>query len=44
MEGYLRIYDMSDNQLKLVTPVKCLMDSIDDFGEVIQAKTNCKGI
>lgn len=44
MEGYLKIYDISDNQPKLVTPVKILMDSIEDFGEVIQAKTNSKGI
>ncbi|ERL85430.1 hypothetical protein D910_02850 [Dendroctonus ponderosae] len=43
MEGYLKIYDISDNQPKLITPVKSLMDSIEDFGEVIQAKTNSKG-
>lgn len=43
MEGYLKIYDLSENQPKLVTPFKSLIDSIEDFGEVIQAKTNSKG-
>ncbi|KAL1494371.1 hypothetical protein ABEB36_009980 [Hypothenemus hampei] len=43
MEGYLKIYDLLDNQPKLLTPAKNLADSIDDFGEVIQAKTNSKG-
>ncbi|XP_066140255.1 intraflagellar transport protein 140 homolog isoform X1 [Euwallacea fornicatus] len=43
MEGFLKIYDVSDDQPRLVTPVKNLGDAIADFGEVIQAKTNCKG-
>ncbi|CAG9773857.1 unnamed protein product [Ceutorhynchus assimilis] len=44
MEGYLKIYDLADeNHPKLITPIKSLMDCIEDFGEVIQAKTNSKG-
>lgn len=40
MEGYVKIFDLSDPQPKLVTPTKSVQDLIVDFGEIIQAKTN----
>ncbi|XP_050298165.1 intraflagellar transport protein 140 homolog isoform X2 [Anthonomus grandis grandis] len=43
MEGFLKIYDLNDVHPKLITPVKCLMDTVEDFGEIIQAKTNSTG-
>ncbi|CAH0563779.1 unnamed protein product [Brassicogethes aeneus] len=43
IEGFLKIYDLSEGAPKLLTPVKNLVDSVEDFGEVIQAKTNSDG-
>lgn len=43
LEGFLRIYDLSENNLKLVTPVRNLSDFCNDFGEIIQATTNSSG-
>ncbi|XP_030750453.1 intraflagellar transport protein 140 homolog [Sitophilus oryzae] len=43
MEGFLKIYDLSESQAKLLTRVKNLYDMVEDFGEIIQAKTNSKG-
>lgn len=43
MEGYLKVYELTDSPTKLVTPVRNLYDMISDFGEIIQAKTNSSG-
>lgn len=43
MEGFLKIYDISEHDPKLVTPVKSLYDLCNDFGEIIQAKSNSNG-
>ncbi|XP_076275745.1 intraflagellar transport protein rempA isoform X2 [Rhynchophorus ferrugineus] len=43
MEGYLKIFDLSENQPKLLTAPRNLYDLVEDFGEIIQAKTNTKG-
>lgn len=45
IEGCIKIYDLSEcgTELKLHTPVKNLYDIINDFGEIIQAKTNANG-
>lgn len=43
MEGYVKIFDLSDPQPKLVTPTKSIQDLVVDFGEIIQAKTNALG-
>lgn len=43
MEGFLKIYDLGETEPKLVTPVRNLYDTVPDFGEIIQAKTNSAG-
>ncbi|XP_049817321.1 intraflagellar transport protein 140 homolog isoform X2 [Aethina tumida] len=43
IEGFLKVYDLSGTEPKLVTPIKNLAESVPDFGEVIQAKTNSDG-
>lgn len=43
MEGFLKIFDVSEPQPKLLTPSKAIHELISDFGEVIQAKTNASG-
>lgn len=43
MDGYLKIYDISERELRLVTAVRNLYDMCVDFGEIIQAKTNSSG-
>ncbi|KAF5302514.1 hypothetical protein FQR65_LT00886 [Abscondita terminalis] len=43
MEGFLKIYDLSETEPKLVTPIRTLYDMCTDFGEIIQAKVNSNG-
>lgn len=43
LEGYLKIFDLAELQPKLITPSKAVHDLINDFGEIIQAKTNATG-
>ncbi|KAF5285788.1 hypothetical protein FQA39_LY04249 [Lamprigera yunnana] len=43
MEGFLKVYDLSEKEPKLVTPVRSLYDMCTDFGEIIQAKANSSG-
>lgn len=43
MEGFLKIFDVSEPQPKPLTPTKAVHELIGDFGEVIQAKTNASG-
>ncbi|KAK5641268.1 hypothetical protein RI129_009815 [Pyrocoelia pectoralis] len=43
MEGYLKIYDLSETEPKLITPMRSLYDMCTDFGEIIQAKANSNG-
>lgn len=43
MDGYLKIYDISDHDLKLITGVRNFYDICPDFGEIIQAKINACG-
>ncbi|XP_057670783.1 intraflagellar transport protein 140 homolog [Diorhabda carinulata] len=43
MEGYLKIYDLSIEKPKLLTPVRTMFEMVPDFGEIIQAKTNSNG-
>lgn len=43
MEGYLKIFVLSEPQHKLLTPTKAMHDLVGDFGEIIQAKTNASG-
>ncbi|KAJ8978265.1 hypothetical protein NQ317_012623 [Molorchus minor] len=43
MEGFLKIYDLSEPQPKLISPVRNVYDMTSDFGEIIQAKSNATG-
>jgi intraflagellar transport protein 140 len=43
MEGFLKIYELTDSDPKLIVPGRNLYDMCPDFGEIIQAKTNCSG-
>ncbi|KAB0793767.1 hypothetical protein PPYR_13387 [Photinus pyralis] len=43
MEGYLKIYDLSETEPKVITPIRSLYDMCTDFGEIIQAKANSNG-
>lgn len=43
MDGYLKLYDLTQREPKLVTPVRSLYDMCADFGEIIQAKANSNG-
>lgn len=43
MDGFLKIYDISNRDPRLVTGVRSLYDMCTDFGEIIQAKTNSTG-
>ncbi|XP_060521943.1 intraflagellar transport protein 140 homolog [Cylas formicarius] len=42
-EGFLKVYHLGDGQPKAVAPARNVGDLVDDFGEVIQAKTNAAG-
>lgn len=44
MNGYIKIYDISRHEPQLLTPSKCAYDLFPNFGEVIYAKANIKGI
>lgn len=43
MDGYVKLYDLSQREPKLVTPVRSLYDMCEDFGEIIHAKSNSTG-
>ncbi|RZC33588.1 hypothetical protein BDFB_000428 [Asbolus verrucosus] len=43
MEGFLKIFELSDGDPKMVIPGRNLYDMCPDFGEIIQAKANCSG-
>lgn len=43
MNGYLKLYDISPHEPKLLTNSKYLGDDLNDFGEIISAKSNCSG-
>lgn len=40
IEGFLKIYDISEDEPRLITGVRSLYDMCPDFGEIIQAKIN----
>lgn len=43
IDGFLKIYDVSESDPKLITGVRSLYDMCTDFGEIIQAKCNSSG-
>lgn len=43
LDGFLKIYDLSEREPKLLTPIRNLYDLCNDFGEIIQARCNCVG-
>ncbi|XP_018335270.1 intraflagellar transport protein 140 homolog [Agrilus planipennis] len=43
LDGVLKLYDLSLKEPKLITPPCNFFDICDDFGEIIQAKSNCVG-
>lgn len=43
LDGFLKLYDLSEHEPKLVTPVRNLYDFCNDFGEIIQARSNSAG-
>lgn len=43
MDGYVKLFDVSVRDPKLVTPIRCLYDMCSDFGEIIHAKSNSAG-
>lgn len=43
LDGFLKLYDLSEHEPKLVTPVRNLYDLCNDFGEIIQARSNSAG-
>lgn len=43
MDGYLKLYDLTHREPKLITPIRNLYDMCTDFGEIIQAKANSNG-
>lgn len=43
MDGFLKIFDLLEEEPKLLTTVRNLYDMCNDFGEIIQAKINCNG-
>lgn len=43
LNGFIKIYDVSRHELKLLIPVKNAYDLFENFGEVIMAKTNNDG-
>lgn len=43
MNGYLKIYDISRHEPKLIVPSKCCYDLFGNFGEIIMAKCNSNG-
>jgi intraflagellar transport protein 140 len=43
LNGYIKVYDVSRHELKLVVPIKNAYDLFENFGEVIMAKANHDG-
>lgn len=43
LDGFLKIYDLSEREPKMITAVRNLYDMCNDFGEIIQAKINSAG-
>lgn len=43
LNGYLKIYDVSRHELKLLVPTKNAYDLYENFGEVMMMKTNFDG-
>lgn len=43
IEGFVKVYELNENDPKLVIPARNLYDMCTDFGEIIQAKCNCSG-
>lgn len=43
MKGFIKTYDVSRHDPKLLFPGKSGYDLFEDFGEVIFAKCNCSG-
>ncbi|KRT80306.1 hypothetical protein AMK59_8792 [Oryctes borbonicus] len=43
IDGFLKLYDLSDRDPKLITSSYNLYDMCSDFGEIIQAKSNSSG-
>lgn len=43
LDGFLKLYNLSEHEPKLVTPVRNLYDLCNDFGEIIQARSNSAG-
>ncbi|EAT45838.1 AAEL002943-PA [Aedes aegypti] len=43
LNGYLKLFDISRHEMKLVQPPKCAYDLFEKFGEIISAKSNSTG-
>lgn len=43
LNGYVKVYDVSRHELKLVVPTKNAYDLFENFGEIIMAKANHDG-
>lgn len=43
LDGFLKLYDLSEHEPKLVAPARNLYDLCNDFGEIIQARCNNAG-
>lgn len=43
LNGYIKVYDVSRHELKLVVPTKNAYDLFENFGEIIMAKANHDG-
>uniref|UniRef100_A0AAG5DP30 Uncharacterized protein n=1 Tax=Anopheles atroparvus TaxID=41427 RepID=A0AAG5DP30_ANOAO len=43
LNGYIKMYDVSRHDIKLLMPPKCAYDMFESFGEIIHAKTNATG-
>ncbi|XP_062537441.1 intraflagellar transport protein 140 homolog [Armigeres subalbatus] len=43
LNGYLKLFDISRHEMKLVQPPKCAYDLFEKFGEIISAKANSAG-
>lgn len=43
IDGYVKLFDVSVRDTKLVTPIRSIYDMCSDFGEIIHAKSNSVG-
>lgn len=43
MDGYLKLFDLTNRDPKMVTPIRSVYDMCADFGEIIHAKANSSG-